>query len=173
MMKPAVTVRKKIVRVGLASCGIAAGARPVYDFFRSELAKTPEKNFTLIRTGCIGMCFCEPLVEVEDEKGVYLYGEINPEKARRILDEHLGAGRPPDWVVYSMSLPGGSRLPHPATPDPPEKQREDRSEDIHSYLEASGYRGLKVLASLTPEEVIATVEESGLRGRGAPGSPPI
>jgi NADH-quinone oxidoreductase subunit F len=173
-MKPAVTVRKKIVRVGLASCGIAAGARPVYDFFRSELAKTPEKNFTLIRTGCIGMCFCEPLVEVEDEKGVYLYGEINPEKARRILDEHLGAGRPcPDWVVYSDVITGREQdyltrqhrilLKNSGKIDP---------EDIHSYLEASGYRGLKkVLASLTPEEVIATVEESGLRGRGGAGFP--
>ncbi len=173
-MKPETTVKKKIIRVGLASCGIAAGARPVYDFFRSELAKAPEKDFTLVRTGCIGMCFCEPLVEVEDETGVYLYGEVNLEKARRILEEHLEAGRPcPDWVVYSDVITGKEQdyltrqhrilLKNSGKIDP---------EDIGSYLEAGGYRGLqKVLTSMTPEEVIAAVEESGLRGRGGAGFP--
>ena len=115
-MKPETTVKKKIIRVGLASCGIAAGARPVYNFFCSELAKMPEKSFTLIRTGCIGMCFCEPLVEVEDEEGVYLYGEVDLEKARRILEEHLGAGRPcNDWVVYSDVITGRNRITSPGS----------------------------------------------------------
>src|SRR5690554_6060565 len=144
-MKPETTVKKKIIRVGLASCGIAAGARPVYDFFRSELANAPEQDFTLIRTGCIGMCFCEPLVEVEDETGVYLYGGVNLEKARRILDEHLGVGRPcADWVVYSDVIPGREQdyltrqhrilLKNSGKIDP---------EDINSYLAAGGYQGLK------------------------------
>lgn len=173
-MKSASTIKKKIVRVGLASCSIAAGARQVHDFFRSEWESTPTKEFELIRTGCIGMCFCEPLVEVEDEQGVYLYGEVNPEKARRILDEHLGAGRPcTDWVVYSDVITGREQdyltrqhrilLKNSGKIDP---------EDIDSYLAAGGYQGLqKALTSLSPEAVIDTVEESGLRGRGGAGFP--
>src|SRR5690554_534643 len=162
---------KKTVKVGLASCGIAAGARPVYDFFQEALK---DDEFQLMRTGCIGMCFCEPLVEVDDGHGVYLYGGIDPQKARSILDEHLHNGRPcTNWLVYSNVTPGREQdfldrqhrvlLKNSGKIDP---------ESIDSYLATGGYRGLKkVVTSLSPEEVIAVVEESGLRGRGGAGFP--
>ena len=66
----------------------------------------------------------------------------------------------------------GTGLPHPAAPILLKNSGKIDPEDIGSYLEAGGYRGLqKVLTSMTPEEVIAAVEESGLRGRGGAGFP--
>ena len=56
----------KRVKVGMASCGLAAGAQVVFDHLKEEL--TP-KNILVERTGCIGMCFREPLVEVEYDDG--------------------------------------------------------------------------------------------------------
>lgn len=171
LMKTA-THTKKTVKVGLASCGIAAGARPVYDFFQEALKNGGQ--FDLLRTGCIGMCFCEPLVEIDDGHGVYLYGGIDRQKARALLEEHLYNGRPcTDWLVYSPVLPGREQdyldrqhrvlLKNSGRIDP---------ESLDSYIAAGGYRGLeKVITSLSPEEVIAIVQESGLRGRGGAGFP--
>ena len=79
---------KKIkVLVGLASCGIAAGANKVYEELKA-LQKADKLDIELKKTGCIGMCYREPLVEVIDETGSYLYGEINEEKAVQIFDKH-------------------------------------------------------------------------------------
>ena len=74
--------------VGLGSCGLAAGAGKVYD----ELLRIREADnldFELKKTSCIGMCFKEPLVEIIDETGNYLYGEVDIKKADEILEKHI------------------------------------------------------------------------------------
>lgn len=76
------------VIVGLGSCGIAAGAKKVYDKIKA-LKDAEELNFELKKTSCIGMCYREPLVEIIDENGTYLYGEIDEEKAIEIIDKHI------------------------------------------------------------------------------------
>lgn len=78
------------VVVGMATCGIAAGARKVLNALVDEVAKRNMKNVQIVQTGCIGMCTYEPIVEVyekDKEKVTYIY--VDEEKARRIVAEHL------------------------------------------------------------------------------------
>ncbi|NVO04258.1 MAG: NAD(P)H-dependent oxidoreductase subunit E, partial [Bacteroidetes bacterium] len=76
------------VIVGLGSCGLAAGAGKVYDAIK-KIQETDNLDFTLKKTSCIGMCFREPLVEVIDESGSYLYGDIDIKKADEIIEQHI------------------------------------------------------------------------------------
>ncbi|MBO4385317.1 MAG: (2Fe-2S) ferredoxin domain-containing protein [Clostridia bacterium] len=88
------SAEKRIV-VGMATCGIAAGARPVLNTFVEEIAK---RNLTgtveVGQTGCIGMCRFEPIVEVfeGDKRVTYIY--VNPDKAREIVEKHIVGGEP-------------------------------------------------------------------------------
>ena len=85
---------KKIL-VGMATCGIAAGARPVLAAFVEEVAKRNLQDVTVSQTGCIGVCRLEPLVEVYlpgQEKVTYV--NVKPEMAKRIVSEHLVNGNP-------------------------------------------------------------------------------
>ena len=79
------------VLVGMATCGIAAGARPVLNSFTEEIAKRGlTKDVTVTQTGCIGICQYEPVVEVEipgEEKVTYV--KVAPEMVPRIVNDHL------------------------------------------------------------------------------------
>ena len=78
------------VVVGMATCGIAAGARPVLAAFLDEVAKRELKNVTVTQTGCIGVCRLEPIAEVYvpgEEKVTYV--KLKPEMVPRIVTEHL------------------------------------------------------------------------------------
>ncbi len=85
--------RMRVV-VGMATCGIAAGARPVMNAFLEELKKRNITDVKVTMTGCIGACRLEPIVEVIDEKGDKVtYVKMNPEKAARVVAEHIVNGR--------------------------------------------------------------------------------
>ena len=79
------------VLVGMATCGIAAGARPVLNAFTEEIAKRGlTDSVTVTQTGCIGICQYEPVVEVEvpgEEKVTYV--KVAPEMVARIVNDHL------------------------------------------------------------------------------------
>lgn len=78
------------VVVGMATCGISAGARPVLTALVEEVAKRNLNNVQVVQTGCIGMCTYEPIVEVYTpgkEKVTYI--NVNTDKAKRIVSEHL------------------------------------------------------------------------------------
>lgn len=78
------------VVVGMATCGIAAGARPVLNAFLEEVGKRDLKNVTVTQTGCIGVCRLEPIVEVYvpgEEKVTYV--KLTPEMVPMIVSEHL------------------------------------------------------------------------------------
>lgn len=78
------------VVVGMATCGISAGARPVLATLVEEVAKRNLNNVQVVQTGCIGMCTYEPIVEVYatgKEKVTYI--NVTPDKAKRIVSEHL------------------------------------------------------------------------------------
>ncbi|HPZ64295.1 MAG TPA: NADH-quinone oxidoreductase subunit NuoF [Bacillota bacterium] len=160
------------VKVGLATGGIASGAAKVYSALEQALQGT---DVRLERTGCIGMCYCEPLVEVIAPGGEsYMYGKVTPEDVPRLVEEHLKQGKPVRELLimgegaetddYSF-LQGQHRilLKNCGHIDP---------EDIESYMAVGGYEGLKkALTSMTPEEVIEEIKRSGLRGRGGAGFP--
>ena len=83
--------------VGMATCGIAAGARPVMLGFIEELKKRGIDNVTVAQTGCVGMCRLEPMVEVsvkDQEKVTYVH--MTPEKVARVVNDHIVNGRPVD-----------------------------------------------------------------------------
>ena len=83
------------VVVGMATCGIAAGARPVLNAFVDEVAKRNLKNVTVAQTGCIGMCQYEPIVEFfEPGKDKVTYVQVSPEKVAEIVASHIVNGNP-------------------------------------------------------------------------------
>ena len=82
------------VVVGMATCGIAAGARPVLAAFTEEVAKRGLENVMVTQTGCIGLCQYEPIVEVYQPDGkVTTYVKMTPDKVDRIITEHLVNGK--------------------------------------------------------------------------------
>ena len=90
----------KTIRIGLGTCGVSAGGEKTYEAVKHEIEK---RNIQVIvkETGCNGMCYREPLLEVIDEsQKSFMYGEVTPDKAIRIIDEHVLNGTPvSEWVV--------------------------------------------------------------------------
>lgn len=83
------------VVVGMATCGIAAGARPVMTAFMDEVQKQRLENVTVAQTGCIGMCRLEPMVEVFEPSGEKVtYIKMTDEKARKVIEQHIKKGTP-------------------------------------------------------------------------------
>jgi NADP-reducing hydrogenase subunit HndB len=83
------------VLVGMATCGIAAGANEVWQKLQSELKARKIKGVSLVSTGCIGICRYEPIVEVIDLNGDKVtYVKMNADKVARVVSEHLVNGRP-------------------------------------------------------------------------------
>ncbi len=79
--------------VGMATCGIAAGARPVLNSFVEEIGRRKLNNVVVTQTGCIGMCQYEPLVEVtEPGKEKVTYVRMTADKVARIVSDHLVNG---------------------------------------------------------------------------------
>ncbi len=80
------------VVVGMATCGIAAGARPVLQAFTEEVAKRNLSTVTVTQAGCLGMCKLEPMVEVTVGGQTTTYVLMTDERARRVVAEHLVNG---------------------------------------------------------------------------------
>lgn len=162
------------VIVGLGSCGIAAGANKVYNKIKA-LQEAEKLDFELAKTSCIGMCFREPLVEVIDENGSMIYGDVDEDKAIEIIQQHvIGLNPIKDYVVKtdlfttpdSVYFDGQIKiaLRNCGYIDP---------ENIQEYEDRGGYSALKLIAKdkITPDVVIQTIIDSGLRGRGGGGFP--
>ena len=83
------------VVVGMATCGIAAGARPVMNAFIEEVGKRNLTNVIVAQTGCIGMCRYEPIVEITAPgKDKVTYVNVKPEMVPRIVADHVVNGQP-------------------------------------------------------------------------------
>ena len=94
------------VLVGMATCGIAAGARPVLTTIVDEVAKRGLQNVMVTQTGCIGICQFEPVVEVvEPGKEKITYVKMTPEKAVRMVNDHLVNGN----VVTEFTIGANSK----------------------------------------------------------------
>jgi NADH-quinone oxidoreductase subunit F len=160
------------VIVGLGSCGVAAGAGKVYEKI-SALQKAENLQFELKKTSCVGMCFREPLVEIIDENGHYLYGEINEDRAVEILNKHIVNQNPvKEYIVQSDLF---------ETPDTEFFKGQVKialrncgmmdPERIEEYEERGGYKALRkmVKEEVSCETLIQEIIDSGLRGRGGGG----
>ena len=80
------------VVVGMATCGISAGARPVLTAFTDEIAKRGLSHVAVSQTGCIGICQYEPVVEIFEGDEKVTYVKMTPEKALRVVNDHLVNG---------------------------------------------------------------------------------
>ncbi len=82
------------VIVGMATCGIASGARPVLTTFVEEVANKKLENIQVTQTGCIGLCQFEPIVEIlEPGKEKVTYVKMDSEKAKEVVERHLVRGQ--------------------------------------------------------------------------------
>jgi NADH-quinone oxidoreductase subunit F len=160
------------LRLGMGSCGVAAGARKTWEEMQA-MAKEGLKS-RLLASGCNGMCHEEPLLEVIARDGkTWLYGRATPELARTIVREHVLEGRP---VEKSLIL-----SPERTMESHPFYARQKRivlrncgvidPDSLEAYEAAGGYRALRKALSMKPEDVIDEVLRSGLRGRGGAGFP--
>ena len=178
VLEPAEKTR---VLVGLATCGIASGAAPVMDKFKA-LAEGNDKVF-VSQTGCVGICQYEPVVEViTPDKKKTLYVKVTPEKAEQIYNEHVLGGKPVESMVVGTVLPSGSEEVAMSLEETVFLKKQTRvalrncghidPEEIDQYIATDGYQALnKVLTTMSPDDVIQTMLDSGLRGRGGAGFP--
>lgn len=81
-----------VIKVGMATCGIAAGARPVLDALLEEADKRHLHNVSISQTGCIGMCRLEPIVEIFKDGQKFTYVHMTAEKARKVMNDHVVNG---------------------------------------------------------------------------------
>lgn len=166
--------------VGMATCGIAAGAGPVFDAVNAAVTELNlTDKVTVTQTGCVGICQYEPVFEVyEPDKERVTYIQMTPEKAKRIIEEHIGGGK----VVTEFTVGNTENTDKPVQSLENtifyKKQRRValrncgiiNPESIDDYIAKDGYQALyKVITSMTGEEVIKCVTDSGLRGRGGAG----
>ena len=165
---------KTQVIVGLGSCGLAAGAGKVYEEI-NRIKEADGLDFELRKTSCIGMCFREPLVEIIDETGSYLYGDVDVKKVDEIIDKHILKYSPvKEYIVKSDVLETPYKdyfegqvkivLRNCGYIDP---------ESIDEYERRDGYKAIKKIAreKISVHDVIKTILDSGLRGRGGGGFP--
>ena len=186
------------ILVHMGTCGVAAGAQKVLAAVRDELEKRDITNIQVVTTGCAGFCSREPMLTVEMRHlPPVKYGDLSPEKVRRIVAEHVAGGH----MVAEFAICVGSEqaleasaaesltfAPSPTAPQVPwvydlpffSKQAlvvlRNKAiidpEKIEDYIARDGYAALeKVLTALTPDTVIEEIARSGLRGRGGAGFP--
>jgi len=162
------------VTVGLGSCGIAAGANKTYEKIKA-LKESDKLDFVLRKTSCVGMCYREPLVEITDETGTYLYGEVDADRAIEVIEKHINQQDPiRDYIVYTDLFDAPENdfigaqvkivLRNCGYMDP---------ESIEEYESREGYQAIKKIATERSgrEAIIDTILRSGLRGRGGGGFP--
>lgn len=165
------------VKVGMATCGLSAGARATYDKLQELIASngTPAE---LGITGCLGMCYREPLVEVIRGNEHVLYGGVTPEVAQKIYAEHLCSDEPVADAAILEWRDGEAVTGVEATFLGPQVRIVLRNcgvidpEQIDDYIARDGYQALQqILAQGNAADVINVVKASGLRGRGGAGFP--
>lgn len=155
------------IAVGQGSCGIAAGAMKAYDELKNKLDLSKHE---LTVTGCIGMCYLEPIVDVYDNGELHRFVKVSEISAEKIA-ACVNSGDFSSVKDLEISdedkqfLEKQTRiaLRHCGVINP---------EKIEDYTSEDGYKALnKVLTSMTPEEVIEEIKISGLAGRGGAGFP--
>ncbi|MFZ0391952.1 MAG: NADH-quinone oxidoreductase subunit NuoF [Calditrichia bacterium] len=162
------------VLVGMASCGLAAGAADIYKALEQKITDSglPVK---LERTGCLGACYREPLVEIQMEgMPTVVYSDVTLKKLPKIFESHIQNRTVlEDWLLKGEGLETSEDslfnqqvrivLRNAGVINP---------EHIRDYLAKDGYKAIrKALLEMKPEDVISEIKDAGLRGRGGAGFP--
>ncbi|MCD7923029.1 MAG: NADH-quinone oxidoreductase subunit NuoF [Clostridiales bacterium] len=165
--------------VGMATCGIASGARPVLQAIADEVEKRGLDYVKVTQTGCIGLCQYEPIVEVyEPGKEKVTYIKMNPGKAAEMVEKHIMGGSLLESYMLCEEGDAALRSLNESVFYKNQKRIALRNcgvidpEKIDEYIATGGYEAIhRVLTEMTPDEVIQTILDSGLRGRGGAGFP--
>ncbi len=154
--------------VGMGTCGIAAGAEEVLAVIENEIEKRNLKNVKVTKTGCLGLCVREPLVEIRQGNTSVLYGDVDEERARKLVSESIIEGN----IVSGWTIPDDSNffaaqerivLNNCGNIDP---------ENIEEAILNDAYMALgKAVTEMTSAEVIEEISDAKLRGRGGAGFP--
>ena len=159
------------ILVGQGSCGVATGAKKTANEFVKQITSLGLSNVIVDKTGCIGSCFLEPIVDVYNDEGnlEIRYIKVQPDKVSDIVNKHIVGGEPV-WEYGILDVDQNFLS----------KQKKVvlrncgviNPERIEEYIAVGGYKSTeKALTSMTPEEVIEEIKISGLRGRGGAGFP--
>ncbi len=170
--------RKQILVCGSTGCN-SSGSKKVIEALESELKKQGlDKEVLVVKTGCFGLCALGPIMIVYPE-GAF-YSQATPEGVVRIVDEHIKNGNIVTDLLYKETVHEDGSIISLAETNFYKKQLRIAlrncgvidPENIKEYIGTNGYQSLaKVLTSMTPDEVINELLESGLRGRGGAGFP--
>lgn len=166
------------ILVSMGTCGIAAGTTPILDAFKKELQKGDfSSKYEIVETGCMGLCHSEPSIELLDTKSgnSIIYGNVKVEDVEKIVSAGINSPAlgidviEKNWYYPEIEknannvLQAKIALKNTGKIDP---------EDIDAYIHVDGYKALaKALSSMSSQDVINDVIESGLRGRGGGGFP--
>ncbi|MFO8085191.1 MAG: NADH-ubiquinone oxidoreductase-F iron-sulfur binding region domain-containing protein [Desulfobacterales bacterium] len=183
------------VNIGMASCGIAAGAQASYN--KAVEAFKDDASIEICRTGCIGFCEVEPLVEIlSDHKPRVMYKNITEDKIIDAIEDYQNGLSKKKWILGQMhdprclleddiSNPLSKVEPFEGIPfleDVPFYKNQVKvalrncgyidPDAIEEYIARKGYLAfINALTNAKPNEIINTIKESGLRGRGGGGFP--
>ena len=162
--------------VGMGTCGISAGAKATYDKLTKLLAQEPVEAEIAI-AGCLGMCYREPLLEVRNDKSRVIYGQVDSEVAEQIYRQHIMAGQIVDSHVI-LQIEDNEQAQGQDSDYMAEQHRivlrncgVIDPENIDEYRARDGYDALRKALAMEPQQIIAQIKESGLRGRGGGGFP--
>ena len=170
--------------IGMGTCGLATGAEGVLTAVHEGFDKL-KIEVPIIKTGCIGMCAQEVLLDVDAPgKARVTYRHVKPEMVEQILQNHVVGGQPiPDMALGQIISEGDIAYDGiTGYQDLPVFAKQKRivlrrcgfidPDLIDDYIETDGYKGLeKAITTMSPEQIRETVKESGLRGRGGGGFP--
>lgn len=178
------TAQKPKIFIGMATCGLGAGAKGVLASIEHELEKQ-KLQAEIVRTGCIGMCTHEVLVDVIfPGRSRVTYGNVKSTTVPHIIEEHIGRGEAVKKLALSqMQISEGTDVPYEGISlfEDLEMNKGQQKyilrncgyidpDSIEEYIASGGYTALrKVLETMTPKEVISEISKSGLRGRGGGG----
>jgi NADH-quinone oxidoreductase subunit F len=164
----------------MSTCGLASGAAETKQAFEEALS-TKSIEARIVPVGCLGHCYAEPLVVIDHPTAGFppiCYYQITPDRARVLVRAYLEEGDP--VLKYVLGAMKENDM-IPAVMDFPRFSMEQRlvmahcglidPNDIHQYIAEGGYSGLVKALGTEPEEVVDTIENSGLRGRGGAGFP--
>ena len=177
---------KPRVGIGTALCGLAAGAGAVVEAFRQEM-EAQDIDGTVSEVGCLGLCYAEPLIDVQAPGGPRIfYHNVTPDEVPHLLRSSLVTGQPiTDRALATRRGELWPEVPWPGVPllsDLPMMKGQVRialrnaglidPTSLKEYIAAGGYAGLdKALSDMTPVQVQEQVAISGLRGRGGAAFP--
>ena len=170
--------RSNVLVCGGTGC-TSSNSERIIKALRDELkARGLDKEVNVVRTGCFGLCALGPIMIVYPEGS--FYSMVKPEDVPEIVEEHLLKGRIVKRLLYQETVVDDNTIKSLKHTPFYEKQHRValkncgviNPEKIDEYIALDGYEALgKVLTEMTPQQVIQTVLDSGLRGRGGAGFP--